>query len=103
MNTYMYHMLLRAREMYRKNQQRLMGEEAIGCPFCKADCLSAEHEARTHMTTMELTCWKCPLLGYAATHEDRLEIMENCEEFGRELLWRFENAAGPVPEEEIQC
>jgi hypothetical protein len=102
MNAYMYHMLLKAREVHRYNHSRPMGAIPKDCPFCAADCESATSEARNHMITMELSCWKCPLLTLVS-HDDPREVMEDCETLGRHALWVYENSAGSVLEEEVLC
>lgn len=103
MNAYLYHMLLKAKEVWYYNKSRPMGIDSKSCPFCIADCANAYAQAQNHMVGVELECWSCPLLSTAKTHDQQLEILHHCEEYGKRLLREFENSAGPVPEEEILC
>jgi hypothetical protein len=88
MNTYMYHMLLQARESH---WDEFQGQPA-NCPFCDADAKQTGEDAITAGLfdgSRAGVCHNCPLQNLFAL--DTLHVlMEDCEDMGRHVLQMYE-------------
>jgi hypothetical protein len=92
MNTYMYHMLLQAREGFWKSLQG--GPVVANCPFCDADARQTGEDmvaAGIHSASFMKTalCMNCPLINLFNI-ESLHVLMEDCEDMGRHALQVYE-------------
>ena len=89
MNTYIYHMLLRARELYNLNRK---------CPFCVADEDATWFEAEIgNDRNVTPHCFNCPLLSVLEIPSiDHHRLMGDCVGFGKELLRSYEERGDDV-------
>lgn len=113
MNTYMVHMLERAREVHRANCGLTHRDSLLKCPFCVADedekWFRFKYEYRLHPELSRLEkpkkmpaphCDKCPMIniihkafGAPGTQQ---QLMDDCVAVGSWLLKKLE---GPADEE----
>jgi hypothetical protein len=105
-NTYMVHMLERAREVHRNNMDLEDGthrESAVKCPFCVADedesWFRRTHEFRGHRNLKFLVrppkmaaphCDHCPLLSLFIISQQ--ELMDDCVPLGKWALEMWEDS-----------
>lgn len=94
MNAYIYHMLLRAREVARENAKKNV-IDSLKCPFCIAD----EDETWFQMVFNGETgprperpiaphCQNCPLINEVGVSLQ--ELMDDCEKLGKFILGLYE-------------
>jgi hypothetical protein len=96
MDAYMYHMLLRSREvwLYNKAISGDTDEELLWepCPFCEADTLETARKEICSPRPRHPDCGACPLLNYSLEGEKVDMITMSCVPFGRKLLRNYEES-----------
>lgn len=105
MNAYMYHMLLRAREVSKLTEENLLDhvhEERPKCPFCIADedqqwwyqVKSGKMKGTKPKKPIAPHCEYCPLQNLAKCSMQ--ELMDDCEKIGSFLLYLYEEGCHDV-------